>query len=310
MASITSSQAFEAAIQRAQPGRLSRLGKLPTELKLVVAGKISDLQSLISLALSGPEFYAFVTSYEGELAAKVVTAILGADLMPLADAGYIAMALKKQMTVGCEEPDRLGNDFSSLLDPVMDRQLDSSTRKRVHPQITNIHIAGKYIDTYNAIYQYAESEVKDWRLPLCQTLTSALSSREIQRFIKALYILVVVAWATSIHRLPHPEEAATRYHTVLARFKPWAEQQAECMLDMLVEYWDDILSIYINSPGGRLIRSPDSLIAEFVLCECIEGLNDFRDPESIRATEDFIMTYIEKKRPMTAEELLVPFPPW
>jgi hypothetical protein len=206
---------------------------------LVLASKVPDLQSLINLALSGPEFYGFVEVHEGKLAHKIVTMTLGAGLMPLADACYNVMALKNEMEVGCEYPERFGGACGSFLDPSSDQQPNSAACKRMHTPITNIQIAKKYMANHTSIYQFGESEAKDWGVPRDKTLADVLKEPKIQRFVKASYLMTIMSWAASIRGLPHPPERVTRYHAVLARFTPWAEKQVEGMLDVLTEYWDE-----------------------------------------------------------------------
>jgi hypothetical protein len=71
-----------------------------------------------------------------------------------------------------------------------------------------------------------------------------------------------------------------------------------------------VLAGYAKSVRMNVSCSTDNGIADFVFSECIDALNDFRQPETTWDTERFITEYLDKKRPRTGEEQLLPMLPW
>ncbi|KAI1120735.1 hypothetical protein F5Y10DRAFT_272763 [Nemania abortiva] len=214
----------------------SRLEKLPNEIKLEVISWISEVRSIFSLALTGPEFCAFVVTHESTIARDVITRHIHPDLLSLAVADHVAAKSSFNIHLNnCLDMNKAvamsSSRSNSIVRFVEEYRRGNFTLKKQHKKGLRLYEAAEYFDSYNIMCDYAEtlSGVATGLVPKHVEFPGPIvSPMVLLRYVKALYVMQLVSYLFSWSGRNAPRSVYRAWGVFWSCFFPWEYGQMCC----------------------------------------------------------------------------------
>ncbi|KAJ8120802.1 hypothetical protein O1611_g10270 [Lasiodiplodia mahajangana] len=235
--------AIEEAVHRNNGKRPGQLERLPNEIKLEVLGWVSDGRSILNLALTGPQFCAFIAMYEKTIAFNVVTWNIPAEMLDVAAVNHsTCYATWNVHTFGHPEFNkglRMSLAYSQSINVFVDKYRQGVyTFEKKHPKGLQLYEASQYLDTHNAVRYYAKTlaVIAEEQFPSYLPAHPEISPIALRRYQRALYIVQLVAdlfsWKAALPTLAMGRAWSIFWH----HFMPWEYEQVYCANKLLQQH--------------------------------------------------------------------------
>ncbi|KAI2471275.1 hypothetical protein F4781DRAFT_440703 [Annulohypoxylon bovei var. microspora] len=274
--------------------RVSPIELLPPEIKVDIFS-LCDIKTIYNVALTGPMLHRFVRGNEERLSRNILCREISPGLRCLAAAcykvEYNGFPVIRGKEYGSEQTNLTRIFLSSgLLDDQVFEARNSDgfyssfpcTLEKAH-KVLSFHSTVCYFATTLAgqAVKKGRSPIKPFtnEIPSAPPYVTQVSSRELHRFIKALYIFDLASVI-----LPCGEAAGDMrdlWDNFWDHFSPWEQQQVRCVQRMLQDWINDRV---ILQRGARFKHRGERILGQFVIHK---GLARLRACETeISTTQD------------------------
>ncbi|KAI0456736.1 hypothetical protein F5B21DRAFT_522073 [Xylaria acuta] len=246
--------ATQVASWRADVNRLSRFERLPNELKLMIIGRIANPKYILNLALTGPQFCAFITIHEKRIAEDVIKYIIPAELLHLAVATYAATGTSWNIHNGdmaLNSNQRLSDSYANSVFQFVEqyRCPEGFTLQAEHPDGLTLCDAFHYGTMHYAIITYARILARDalHNTPKVLAFAPNLSRTVLMRYQKALYIMQLVAELFAWRGGGQTMQMHRAWGMFWYALAPWEVEQVYCAQTLLTCRLFDSLSKVLST---------------------------------------------------------------
>ncbi|KAI1749729.1 hypothetical protein F4782DRAFT_549497 [Xylaria castorea] len=240
MRSSVTRRATQLAALRTDTNRISRLERLPNELKLMVIVQIADARSIFRLALTGPHFCAFISAHERRVAGDVIKKIIPAELLHLAIATYTAIKAYWNVHNGQDDLNSSKKLSGFYVNSIVDfveryRCPKGFTLQTQHPRGPALYEAHCYFMMHDTISILASQlALRSMRsIPKVLGFAPEISPTVLIRYEKALYILQLVAELFAWRGGDQTNQMHLAWGMFWFALAPWEVEQVYCAQTLL-----------------------------------------------------------------------------
>ncbi|KAI0147245.1 hypothetical protein GGR57DRAFT_516042 [Xylariaceae sp. FL1272] len=279
------------AVERNTNRQLGPLERLPVEMRLEVAANLPDVESAMSLALSGPAFYELITKHEAEISARIVMNRIPRNLLPLA---ALSRQLQDLVRNPLADPTRSDSNLPATILSLIQKWLkDPKYHWKTYSHIRTLEDANKHLHLHRTvecfarmfrpeILRHAPQAVARWP---GEAASRTLSTDEMKSLQRAFYIVEIVSSGFPLRHLPprfqdRNDEYALAWTKLWSSFAPWHMQQVRFLQDRMgpfirrvVEatrgvtpqfYYTDLeMRLFVVQEGLECLLSYDALTASW-----------------------------------------------
>ncbi|KAH8164326.1 hypothetical protein CIB48_g3934 [Xylaria polymorpha] len=222
----------EQASRRTDRDRLSRLERLPNELKLMIVGQIPNARSIFNLALTGPQFCAFISVHEKKIAHDLIKSVIPAELLHVVVATYGAIESDWNIHKGhtyLNSSEKLSKSYVNSIVQFVERYRlpRGFTLQAQHPNGVALYVAFQYLILHYTMetcaLKLASSAMKS--IPKALGFVPEVTPTVLIRYEKALYVTQLVAELFSWRGGNQTKTMHMAWGTFWYALSPWEIEQ-------------------------------------------------------------------------------------